>query len=131
MANRAKKQPAASVPPVHTPWSAVEYYAESVSVVDADGFEIVDVKDTPILLDYEKKLGVSHWAHSHKASREIDPEEQARRARLIAAAPDLLAALEVALATMEATMHRSRSKQHPFAEMEQARAALAKARGGA
>lgn len=84
------------------PWTAVQHYGDTLSVIDAAGFEVVEAESTQILLNYSKKLGIKHWADSEKASRDISDEEQAANARLIAAAPDLLAACMAYLAEREA-----------------------------
>lgn len=76
-------------------WHATNYYDELVSVVDEDGFEVVDVDHMPILFRYEEKLNIDHWAHAPGvAYLELSLEEQAKRAYLVAAAPELLEALE-------------------------------------
>lgn len=111
----------------HTPgpWQAVQMYSDALTVLDPKGFEIVEATRTAILPDYEERLGVGHWALSEQAHRYLSDEEQAANARLIAAAPELLEALEWALRAMEA-------RNPLWAEGERfvaARAAIAKAKG--
>lgn len=79
------------------PWEAVDHYSDELSVVDSRGFEIAEAPATAILLDYSDKLGIKHWAHSPDASLDLSADEQAANARLIAAAPELLAALEAVM----------------------------------
>lgn len=83
----------------HTPgpWQAVQMYSDAMTVLDPKGFEIVEATRTAILPDYEERLGVGHWALSEQAHRYLSDEEQAANARLIAAAPELLEALEEAV----------------------------------
>ena len=66
----------------------------------------------------------------------MDAAEQAANARLIAAAPDLLAALEECVAWHELDAHRSQPVNASDSEVGRrmiaaARAAIAKAKGGA
>lgn len=109
----------------HTPgpWHAVSHYCDSITVVDSGGFSHVSASHTAVLLDYSAKLGICHWADSPDASRELSEEEQAANARLIAAAPDLLDALQVAeLALRERGLRAC-------GEYKQIEAAIAKATG--
>ena len=78
----------------HTPapWKALKHYNNCISVVDSGGFEIVDAAETAILLDYEAKLNIDHWAASEGAHRTLSKGEQAANSYLIAAAPELLEA---------------------------------------
>lgn len=90
----------------HTPgpWQAVRMYSDALTVLDPKGFEIVEATRTAILPDYEERLGVGHWALSEQAHRDLSDEEQAANARLIAAAPDLLAAGMEAAGSLSAAM---------------------------
>lgn len=87
----------------HTPgpWIAVHYYDEEVTITDSRGFEHVSAESVAILFDYQGKLGISHWADSPDASREISVEEQNANAHLIAAAPDLLEGAEALVESIE------------------------------
>lgn len=109
----------------HTPgpWNAVHYYDEDeeVTVTDSDGFEHVTAESVAILSSYSEKLGISHWADSPGACREISVEEQNANAHLIAAAPDLLEALVYARRFL-------RPEDHDTGYVD---AAIAKAFGGA
>lgn len=109
------------------PWQAVEHYSDSVSVVDSRGFEIVEADDSPILLGYSEKFDIRHWGElPGRSYLELDAEEQAANARLIAAAPDLYAALELAVRYLPDTGGDGASFAHG-----EAVDALAKARGEA
>ncbi|MGX5067670.1 hypothetical protein ACWKYH_06750 [Enterobacter sp. UPMP2076] len=76
------------------PWMASHHYNDVVTILDPQGLEIVTAEFMPIMQDYEAKLGIPHWADSTQAFRELPEEEQAANAYLIAAAPDLLEALQ-------------------------------------
>lgn len=72
----------------HTPGQlvAVQHYSDSLSITDSRGFEIVEVPGMAILLGYQEKLGVLHWADRPGESfRELDQEEQAAIVRRIVA----------------------------------------------
>ena len=86
---------------------------------DPDDWEIYPMRDGPPDVGEWTELAVvpGHWG---------DDEELEANARLIAAAPDLLEALERLLAAAEKTTF---SDQFPQ-ECENARAALSKATGG-
>lgn len=76
------------------PWVAVQHYSDELSVIDSRGFEIVNAEAMPILLDYRNKLGIEHWADSTDGFLELENAEQDANAKLIAAAPELLEALQ-------------------------------------
>lgn len=114
----------------HTPgpWIVSEYYSDCLTVLDKDGFEIVEATGLAILQGYSEKLGIAHWADSQKASREIPDEERKANARLIAAAPELLESLEGLCGLAELRP----GHLHDYkAAVASARAAIAKATGEA
>lgn len=109
----------------HTPgpWSAIQVYSDAVTVVDANGFEIVEAESIAILSEYSEKLKISHWGQSKDSHRVLSEEEQAANAHLIAAAPELLEALGV-------VMHLCDIIGAPDGPaLDMARAAIAKAKG--
>lgn len=111
----------------HTPgpWLLSSYYSDALTVTDEQGFAIVEANTTVILQGYAEKLGIEHWADSPGvAYRDLNVDEQAANARLIAAAPELLVALRRAAELL------ARYPKHDDA-WNQARAAIAKAEGGA
>ncbi|WP_410736543.1 hypothetical protein [Citrobacter koseri] len=81
------------------PWVAVQQYVDEVSVTDSQGFKVVTAERTAILMDWDKK-GFEHWG-DEGGSRHLSCPEQFSNAYLIAAAPDLLEALQDALCVME------------------------------
>jgi hypothetical protein len=96
-------------------------------VVAADGFVVASADGPHILPDYRERLGVSHWAQAPgRAYVERDEQEVEANARLIAAAPCLLAALEKAMRESGCDGDLCAHEWH-----DAARAALAKARGEA
>lgn len=106
----------------------MEHYSDCISVVDAQGFEHVEATHVAILLGYHEKLGIQHWGDTPAASRDIGPAEQAANARLIAAAPDLLAvANDFNEALGELGMHCECGQ--PDCRTTRLRAAIAKATG--
>lgn len=120
----------------HTPgpWSAIKVYSDAVSVVDAGGFELVETENIAILSEYSKKLNISHWEQSEDAYRVLNDEEQAANARLIAAAPELLQALQKLLDLQVAKkeleyLDKGIGTKTPNAAWLEARSAVAKARG--
>jgi hypothetical protein len=64
---------------------AVSYYTDCTSILDEGDFQVVDVPSTAVLLDYESKLGISHWSDSKKASIEFTPKQQNEFARRLVA----------------------------------------------
>lgn len=101
------------------PWSAVRRYYGEVSVIDSDGFKVVTAERAAILMDWDKK-GFEHWADDG-GNRLLSGPEQFANAHLIAAAPDLLEALQDALHAYD--------KHGEHSEWDFARAAISKALG--
>jgi|GEM_PF-4509374 len=65
---------------------AVNHDSDKISIIDSRGFEIVELPNMPILLGYQEKLGISHWAdRPGEAFLELEPEDQSAIAhRLVA-----------------------------------------------
>ena len=107
------------------PWLAVQQYVDEVSVIDSDGFKVVTAERTAVLIDWDKK-GFEHWG-DYGGSRHLSGPEQFANANLIAAAPELLEALQLA----EKAMVDGRNITYPewYGVINKARAAIAKALG--
>ncbi|MEX3174094.1 hypothetical protein AB4M04_18660 [Serratia quinivorans] len=75
------------------PWQVLELYSDAVTVVDANGFEHLEIPNVAIIPDWEK-LGLEHWSEDG-GSREVSAEEQKANGYLSAAAPLLLARINV------------------------------------
>ena len=74
------------------PWKTDERYDDSTEIVDSKGFSHVTAEPCAILLGWDEHF--QHWGDSKEAHRDISREEQRANARLIAAAPELLEALQ-------------------------------------
>lgn len=116
------------------PWSAVQQYVDEVSVIDSDGFKVVTAERTAILMDWDKK-GFEHWGDDG-GSRHLSGPEQFANAYLIAAAPDLLEALQgymSAVSEMNEAMKDGYNVQGAMSALigweDMARAAISKALG--
>lgn len=102
------------------PWSAKEHHQDSTEVVDGNGFSHLRAEGCAILLGWDEK-GFIHWGDSEEAHRYLSREEQRANAQLIAAAPELLEALQDAL--------HANDKHGEYPEWDFARAAIKKALG--
>ncbi|MFP8735560.1 hypothetical protein [Klebsiella aerogenes] len=56
------------------PWQVLELYSDAVTVVDANGFEHLEIPNVAIIPDWEK-LGLEHWSEEG-GSRDVGLEEQ-------------------------------------------------------
>lgn len=65
--------------------SAVRHYSDSMSIVDDEGFEVVDVPHTAVLLNYREKLGTTHWATHKGAAIDRSRKQQGDMCKRIAA----------------------------------------------
>lgn len=103
------------------PWEHIDEYQDTAGqVIDRAGFSFIDVCNCSIKTDVPEN---EHWANSKDYHRELPPEEQKANANLIAAAPELLEALEVILDDSPSSILR-------FEEaIEKAREAISKAYG--
>ena len=111
------------------PWMASNHYEDVVTVVDVRGFEIATADHCPVLQNYAKKLGIAHWADDERAYLALDKDVQAANANLIAAAPELLEALQDFIA---ASSGNAQSCCHDFectCRFDKANSAIAKALG--
>ena len=70
----------------------------SIEVLDCDGFPVADVPIEPILHNWPERFpDMGHWADGAESGKTVKTrshEEAIANARLIAAAPELLEALE-------------------------------------
>ncbi len=62
-----------------------DVYSDATQITDENGFCIIDVPRTAILLNYSKLLKISHWAHDNRAHSELTQEQQHENARRIVA----------------------------------------------
>lgn len=83
------------------PWKVLELYSDGVTVVDVNGFEHVEIPNVAIVPDWEK-LGLEHWS-DNGGSRDVSLEEQRANGYLAAAAPQLLAYVNVLNRNLETT----------------------------
>lgn len=75
------------------PWIASDYYCDSTTIIDGSGFSVADAPRC-IIREGWSDMGFQHWAASDEAHRWISEDEQRANANLIAAAPELLEALQ-------------------------------------
>lgn len=111
------------------PWVTVQKYADDISVVDSQGFRIVTAERTAILMDWHEK-GMEHWG-DEGGSKNLSGPEQFSNASLIAAAPDLLEALQEVISGFESLIDAQWEpmEEHDKERINKARSAIAKALG--
>lgn len=116
------------------PWKTDERYEDSTQIVDSKGFSHVTADSCAILLGWDEKF--QHWSDSKEAHRDISREEQRANAKLIAAAPELLEALQTymsAVKRMNEAMNDGCNVQGAISALigseDMANAAIAKALG--
>ena len=110
------------------PWRVFDADVDTPDVVAADGFRVAEVADIAILPDYQERTSIAHWGRAEGVTFIERPAAEVRgAAHLIAAAPELLAALEGAQALF---LHGAPSHAPGYAAaMSRIEAAIAKARG--
>ncbi|MGC0155546.1 hypothetical protein ACPRNU_24060 [Chromobacterium vaccinii] len=60
-------------------------HSDGVVITDENGFKVVEANSMAVLLDWDTKLGIGHWADDPRASMELTEEQQAANARRIVA----------------------------------------------
>lgn len=111
------------------PWAASNYYSDATTILDSEGFSVADAPRCLILEGYSDK-GFQHWADSEEAHRWISEEEQRANANLIAAAPELLEALQEMVAIVKKNTYPQPDKpSSTWGRMEAAEAVIDKALG--
>lgn len=107
------------------PWKTDERYEDSTEIVDSKGFSHVTAEPCAILLGWDEHF--QHWSDSKEAYRDISREEQMANANLIAAAPELLEALQIAMDVIKGGQDVNYLRR--YGAVNKARAAIAKALG--
>lgn len=109
------------------PWRHVDRYQDTAGdIVDKDNFSHVDVCNFSIKMDVPDD---EHWSNSKDYHRELATDEQKANANLIAAAPELLEALEVLSTIAECNGWLQATTGRQIALLD-AKKAIAKALGG-
>ncbi len=111
------------------PWSAVQHYEDCLIVLDSHGYEIITAESTAILNDYTNKIGVQHWSDDERGYIELTPEQQEANAQLIAASPDLLAALQYLVEIYDNDGSRLYTTETKQRALDKAKVAINKALG--
>ena len=111
------------------PWNTIQHYEDCLIVLNADGYEIVTAESVAILNYYTKRLGVQHWSDDEKGCLEISQDEQSANAKLIAASPDLLSALQRLLEIYDDNSGKVWTTSSKRRALDNARASVNKALG--
>ncbi|OBU84413.1 hypothetical protein [Chromobacterium subtsugae] len=74
-----------------------ERHSDGAVITDENGFKVVEANSMAVLLDWDTKLGIGHWADDPRASMELTEEQQAANARRIVACVNACAGLPDAL----------------------------------
>lgn len=75
-------------------WRISKHYSDTDTIIDKDGFNVVDVNQTAILQDYEGDLGIYHWADSDDAVKEFTKDQYNFLQRMVSFSPDMLRFIE-------------------------------------
>lgn len=62
-----------------------DVYSDATQITDENGFQVLDVPATAVLLNYSEVLGIRHWADDSRAYVELTQEQQRTNARRIVA----------------------------------------------
>lgn len=60
-----------------------DIYSDAVDVTDENGYAIIEVTGTPVLVQWREKLGIDHWSDDEKAFFELTLEQQTANAKHI------------------------------------------------
>ena len=114
------------------PWRVFDADADTPEITGADGFRVAEVADIAILPDYQERTGIAHWGRAEGVTFIERPAAEVRgAAHLIAAAPDLLAALEACVFAHECARRGDDLTISRPAHIAAAEVAIANARGDA
>ena len=96
-----------------------DVYCDAVEVTDENGFKVVDVPGTPILLQWRELLGIAHWADDPRASMELSQEQQAANVRRIVACVNACAGIRTE--ALELRVHMLQAGDDEIAALRQQR----------